>query len=281
MPSLAFKRGDLEDAIKDVRKAKNPGWPVGLRQDEEDSWDKVMLKRITTMLRHVAQARLQKRAWVEQLLGASQPEAAAAAAAAGGEQQGATFFGYDPALRAAWRKVGDGPKEFSSDWVDQKGALETDPASVQFKGGEIRSVHELTVADLRLLLKPRKHKGKDKGKEASLPVKGKEVQRKGKEVQRKGKEVQRKGKVQSKVCKVKDKGKDMKQTKDKEKGEDKQKTERENLWEGIHKPTGDRLRIATRADRGMLTVLYQGPSMICGVQNYKFPGPAEALGSAT
>ena len=183
MPSLAFKRGDLEDAIKDVRKAKNPGWPVGLRQDEEDSWDKVMLKRITTMLRHVAQARLQKRAWVEQLLGASQPEAAAAAAAAGGEQQGATFFGYDPELRAAWRKVGDGPKEFSSDWVDQKGALETDPASVQFKGGEIRSVHELTVADLRLLLKPDKHKGKDK--EASLPVKGEEVQRKGKEVQRK------------------------------------------------------------------------------------------------
>ena len=154
MPSLSFKRADLKSAMAGARGLKRKEWPQDINQDEEDEWDEVQVARLTTMLRHVAQARTAQRAWVDVLFRAPAPAGDDEADACADEVaalEEPVWVGYDYEQGAAYRKFGDHEKattEFSKDWIRSEGDLPTDPARVRFPDGATYAIAALTVEDL-------------------------------------------------------------------------------------------------------------------------------------
>ena len=62
MPTLAFKRADLKNAMAKVRESTRGNWPQDIPDEEEISWGDVQVARLTTMMRHASQAHGAQRA---------------------------------------------------------------------------------------------------------------------------------------------------------------------------------------------------------------------------
>lgn len=182
MPTLSYKQTDLKGAMSLCKEETSEDWPVKLKEHEIQEWDEVMARRLHVILRHVAQARLQKRSWALQLNKEAKQEATAQnsgdeatdpvddnkeaaplfedglqdeSESEGRWASAAAWHGYAPDNGAAWKEVPGEVREFSVDFRIPQNAKGSDPIEVMFRGGDLQQVQALSVADFLEMQKNR------------------------------------------------------------------------------------------------------------------------------
>ena len=238
MLSLSFKKCDLAAGVTKARAAASPSWPHALRDHEIRHWDEVMQKRLQAMCRHVSQARVGKRSWLDRLVAVGESEEQGKMAETVPDEEANTMveredeaeggnlreplerYGYDSEMGLAWRKKGSEKREYSGQWVFDETSADADVARVRFADGEIRSVASLTVGDTRQKASAGARKARAAAKRPAANI----------------------------------------------------------LWRGIHAATREPLAIRARKDHDLLTVLDQGkkPKLVCMLETDLFGGDHEA-----